>query len=98
MNSMASLLAAYFGVILVALGAVLLVFGLLVLVDFRKWATRWARSVTQSRRSIRSNLPAALRPLLPDVGPSSGTLLGVVLMFMGLIIIAVAWSTISNAR
>ena len=87
-----------FGLVVVAVGAVLLVLGVLVFIDFHRWGTRWARSVNQWRGSARANLPSVVRPstLLPDVGPSAGSLLGLMLAFLGAGAVFIGWTALSH--
>jgi len=88
-----------FGLVVAAVGAALLVLGVLVFFDFRRWGTRWARSVNQWRGSARANLPSFVRPstLLPDVGPSAGSLLGFMLAVVGAGAVVIGWTTLSDA-
>ena len=88
-----------FGLILVAVGAALLVLGVLLFIDFHTWATRWVHSVNQWRNSARANLPPFVRPssLLPDVGPSAASFLGFALALAGAGAVVIGWTTLGDA-
>jgi len=87
-----------FGLIVMAVGVALLIVGVLVFTDFRRWGTRWVRSVNRWRGSARAILLSLARPstLLPDVGSSAGSLLGFMLALAGAGAIFVGWTTLAT--
>ena len=85
-----------FALFLMAVGAALLVVGILVFLDYRNWGSTWVRSVNEGRRSLREGAPSILRRVawLPEVGPSAGELLGFMLVVAGIVTTAIGLVTL----